>query len=401
MRFVLYSFVVFFALEASTLSDAILAPAKSQELDLDLQKVDAEASIERDSWLNPIMASYSVSLKKQFGIQQENYNTTVGIDQPIFKSGGIYFAIKYANAKAYYNRLGIKLKKNGVIKQTVEAVMKLQQLDLSVKQAELEVVDARSELDFLQEQISVGEVDTATLDKAMINLNLTEMKLIDLANQKRDLHYQFSILSDKEYEDIVLPKLTIVDEKAFLSHNINMKQSQIKSRENAYWHKVVRSNYLPAVNVQLQYNASEGKNQTFSETFPAYDVQTSFTSYGFTASMPLFDINMLRSVESARVDYLKSKLLMDQVSKDEKRFYAMKLAKVRALELKKTLSLKNYRLYEKIYKSEQNSYASGDSNALDLQKSKHQWEIKAMEIKKVYLDQQIELLAMYEKLNDI
>ena len=401
MRLALCSFFLLFAVEASTLSDAILAPNKSKELDLDLQKVDAEASIERDSWLNPIMGSYSASFKTQFGVEQENYNTSIGIDQPIFKSGGIYFAIKYANAKAYYNRLGIKLKKNGVIKQTVEAVMKLQQLDLSLKQVALEIVDAKSEVEFLEEQIAVGEVDMATLDQAMINLNLAEMKSIDLANQKRDLQYQFTILSDKKYEDIVLPKLTMVDEEAFLSHNINMKQSQMKSKESSYWHKVIRSNYLPSVNVQFQYNANEGKNQTFSESFTPYDVESSYTSYGFTASMPLLDVNMLRSVQSAKVDYLKSKVLIDQVASDEKQFYKMKRAKVRALEKKKALSLKNYRLYEKIYKSQQNSYESGDSNVLDLQKSKHQWEIKAMEIKKIYLDQQIELLAMYEKLNDI
>jgi len=401
MRLALYSLLLLSLIEASSLSDEILAPNKSKELDLDLQKVNAEASIERDSWLNPVIGSYSASFKTQFEVEQENYSTTIGIDQPIFKSGGIYFAIKYANAKAYYNRLGIKLKKNGVIKQTVEAVMKLQQLDLSLKQVALEVVDAKSEIEFLQEQISVGEVDMATLDQAMINVNLAQMKAIDLANQKRDLHYQFTIMSDKKYEDIVLPRFTMVDKEQFLSHNINMKQSQLKSKESSYWHKVIRSSYLPTVNVQLQYNASEGKNQTFSESFTPYDVESSYTSYGFKVSMPLFDVNMLRSVESAKVDYLKNRILIDQVASDEKHFYEMKLAKVRALQMKKELSVKNFKLYEKIYESQQSSFESGDSNALDLQKSKHQWEIKEMEIKKIYLDQQIELLAMYEKLNDI
>ena len=401
MRLALCSFLLVSVVGASTLSDTILAPNKSKEFDLDLQKVDAEASIERDSWLNPIMASYTASFKTQFGVEQENYNAIIGIDQPVFKSGGIYFAIKYAKAKAYYNRLGVKLKKNGVIKQTIETVMKLQQLDLNLNQMSLEVLDAQGEVEFLQEQLEVGEVDSATLNMAMASVNIALMKKIDFANQKRDLEYQFSIVSDKKYEEIVLPKLNMLDKEAFLSHNINMKQSRMKSRENSYWHKVVRSTYLPEISLQYQYNYSEGINQTFSETFIPYDVKNSYTSYGFKASMPLFDVNMLKTVQSAKVDALKSKIQIDQIAEDEKLFFKMKISKVRALQEKKELSVKNYELYKKIYKSQENSFSSGDSNALDLQKSKHQWEIKAMEIKKIYLDEQIELLSMYEKLNDI
>lgn len=401
MRFAACSFLLLFSVEATTLSDTLLAPHKSQELDLDLQKVNAEASIERDSWLNPIKASYTASFKTQFGVDQENYNAIVGIDQPIFKSGGIYFAIKYANAKAHYNRLGVKLKKNGVIKQTVETVMKLQRLDLSLQQLTLEILDAQNDTLLFQEQLEIGEVDSTTLDKAIVAVNVAKMKKIDLENQKRDLRYQLSILSDKSYKEIILPKLTMLDKEIFLSHNINMKQSTVKSQENSYWHKVVRSNYLPAINVQYQYNYSEGINQTFSEDFTPYNVKNSYNSYGFKATMPLFDVNMLKSVESAKVDYLKSKIQINQVAEDEKHFYTMKILKVRALQEKKAFAMKNYKLYGKIYKSEENSFSSGDSNALDLEKSKHQWEIKAMEIKKIYLDEQIELLSMYEKLNDI
>jgi outer membrane protein TolC len=400
-RLALYSVFFLPLLQADTLTDAILTPNKSAELKLERQKVDAEASIERDSWLNPIMGSYSASYKTQFGVDQENYNATVGIDQPIFKSGGIYFAIKYANAKAYYNRLGITLKRNGVIKKTIESAMKLRQLDLSIKQASLEIEDAKSEVAFLQDQLSVGEVDGATLDKAVVALNSAKMKRIDLQNSKRDMQYQFSILSDKDYRELTLPKLTIIDKASYLEKNVNVKQSLSKSKESRYWKNVVISNYLPAVNLQLNYNYQEGINQTFSETFTPYNNKSSYTNFGFKVSMPLFDVNMLKSVESARVDYLKSKINIDQVRADEKLFYDTKLAKVRAIEEKKQLCLANYNLYEKIFMTTQNSYKTGDVTALDLQKSRHQWEIKEMEIKKVYFDQQIELLSLYEKLHDI
>lgn len=401
MRFVLYSLSLVSLLTAQTLTDAILAPNKQTDLSLDRQKVDAEASIERDSWLNPIMGSYSASYKRQFGVDQENYKATVGIDQPIFKSGGIYFAIRYANAKAHFNRLGITLKRNGVIKQTIETAMKLRQLDLSIAQTKLEIEDETSNVAFLQEQIAVGEIDSASYEQALVALNGVKIKSIDLQNTKHDLKYQFSILSDKAYADIQLPKLHIIDEEAYLLHNVSIKQSVAKTQETRYWKNTIISSYLPTVNVQANYNYSESVNQRFSDNFDPFDAKDSYSSFGFSVSMPLLDINMLKSVESAKVDYLKSKINIDQVKQDEKRFYTSKLAKVRALEEKKRLCLDTFNLYEKIYISALNSFDAGDSNSLDLQRSKHQWEIKEMEIKKVYLDQQMELLALYEKMHDI
>ncbi len=278
--------------------------------------------------------------------------------------------------------------------------MKLQQVDLSLRQVDLDIEDATSEVAFLQDQLSVGEVDGATLDSALIALNSAKMRRIDLLNSKQELLYRFSIVSDKSYDEIVLPKLTMIDQEAYLKDNISVKQSLSKNSENRYWKNVIISQYLPALNVQFNYNAQESINQRFSDAFAPFDNKSSYTSYGFSLSMPLFDVNMLKSVESAKVDYLKSTISINQVKADEKRFYQTKLSKVRALDTKRALCERNFKLYGKVFQSIQNSFNSGDATQLELQKSRHQWQIKEMEIQKVYLDQQIELLALYEKLQE-
>ena len=401
MRYALYSLLTFTALQAGTLSSNVLSPHTAKNLELDRTKVEAQASIERDTWLSPITASYTASYKTQYGYDQENYTASIGINQPIFKSGGIYFAIKYANAHAHYNRLGVTLKRNGAIKQTIELVMKLQQSDLSLKQLKLDIEDAQKELKLAQDSLDVGEIDMAELNKVMITLNSLSMSKLDQENLKRDMVYQLSILSDKSYDELELPKLTIIDQASYLKNNLNIEQSVAKSSENDYWKKVRITEYLPAVTVQAKFNYSKGVNQTFSESFTPYDVESSYSNYGFSVSMPLFDINMLDTIESARVDAIKSKIQIQETQKDEQKFYQTKLEKVRAIEEKKSLAIRNYNLYEKILMTQKNSFETGDSNELELQKVQHSWEKQKMDIQKIYLDQQMELLALYEKLYDI
>ncbi len=279
--------------------------------------------------------------------------------------------------------------------------MQLQQSDLSLKQLKLDIEDAQKEVKLAQDSLDVGEIDMAGLNKVMIAFNSLSMSKLDQENLKRDMVYQLSILSDKSYDELELPKLTIIDQASYLKNNLNIEQSVAKSSENDYWKKVRITEYLPAVQVQAKFNYSKGVNQTFSESFTPYDVESSYSNYGFTVSMPLFDINMLDTIESARVDAIKSKIQIQETQKDEQKFYKTKLEKVRAIEEKKSLAIRNYNLYEKILMTQKNSFDTGDSNELELQKVQHSWEKQKMDIQKIYLDQQMELLALYEKLYDI
>jgi outer membrane protein TolC len=389
------------SISAGELSTDILAPHKAKELTLDAQKADALASIEIDSWLNPILASYSASYKTQFGVDQENYKASIGIDQPIFKSGGIYFAIKYATYHADYNSLAVKIKRNSAIKQTIEFAMKLQQLDLTLKQLDMDIKDALDDLSLAKEQLAVGEIDMTAFNQRSITLNTLQMSKIDQENIKRDLVYQISLLSHKRYDELTLPKLTMIDKEQFMRDNLNVKQNFAKTEQDGYWKKVQVSNYLPAFNVQANYNYARNVNQAFNDNFVLDDAESDYTSVGFSISMPIMDVNMFKTIESAQVDYLRSKLIFDQSKKDEEKFYQTKLDNVRAIEKKKHYAIDSYKLYQTIYINAKNSYQTGDSSVLDLQKSEHMLEKKKLDIQKIYFDQQIELLALYEKMNEI
>ena len=401
MRFWIYSLSLVSLLQAQGLDENILSKTKAQELYYSKEKVDAESSKLRDSWLNPIMMSYSGSFKDQFGFSQESYGASVSIDQPIFKSGGIYFAIKYANATAHFNSLGIAIEKNAIISQTFSLIMQLKKLDLSLKQAQLLEADAQDELAYNIEQLSVGEIDTAQLSSSEIALNESTMRRIDLENQRRDLNYQLQIFSEVDYKTVALPRLKLVEKEDFFKHHMELKQLGAKQTRDRYFKNITISKYLPSVSATASYNYSRSVDQAFSENFAIGDVESSYSSYGFRVSMPLFDVNTFRDIQSAKVDYLKSNVQFDAKKIELSRFYVNQIAKVKGIDTKITLSQKNEKLYTKVLTLIKDGYAVGDQSKLILDKTQHMLSIKHMDVEMIRLDKQIELLKLYEKLHDL
>ncbi len=400
-RWLLSSLLLFSLSDAKVLQEDILSKEQQESLRLSAQKVDLESKKLRDSWLNPVMMNYQASYKNQYGQDQENYQATVAVDQPIFKSGGIYFAIKYADAKAHYEKLGIVMEKRRMIKETFELVINLRRNDIAIAQAQLQLQDLENSLAFNRDQLAAGEIDPAVVYQAEIEANSMKMQIIDLQQNRRQMLYRLAIFSELDYEKIRLPQLQLVDESAYVDENIILQQAQAKIEENRQWSRVTLAKYLPSVNINASYNYSEGVNQAFSDSFSIGDIQSSYSAYGFSVSMPLFDINMLRDIESAKVDYLKSSIEMQRMKADEARFYRMTLSNYQNSVEKERLAKENYRLYKKVHDYAKDAYASGETNIVELKKSRHQLEIKSMDIQKFYLEGQLSLLALYEKFHEI
>ena len=397
MRYVLFSLIFVFAC-ADELPSTLLSDSKQKELRYEDEKVDAESSILRDSWLNPITGSYSGSFKDQFGQEQESYTTQIGIDQPIFKSGGIYFAIKYANATAHYNKLGIQMKTKTVIKETMALMLSLRKMDVEIQKLELLYKDATETFQYNKQQLSAGEVDQATVNINEITKNALHMNLLDLENQRDGLLHQLFIFSDADYKTIKLPKLTLVEKENFLKQNMELKQSLAKNRQNEYYKKVTISNYLPAVSIQASYVVSESFNQTFSENSFVFDAVSEYFNYGFRISMPIFDVNILRNIESAKVDHLKATVEVTAKQKEMAHFYQMVVAKVKRINQKISIAKDNLLLYDKVLLNTKASFEAGDRSSLDLSKSRNELMTKRFDIKIYEFDKQIELLSLYEKM---
>lgn len=388
-------------LHAQTLDEAVLSSLKSQEFEYAQEKVEAENSKLRDSWLNPITFNYSGSFRNQFGYDQQSYSAGVSIDQPIFKSGGIYFAIKYANASAHFSNMGIAMEKNGIIAQTFSLIMQLRKVDLNIEKIALQQQDAQALWAHNLEQLAVGEIDSAKVAEQEIVLNDLHMALIDLENQKRELLHQLKIFSDVDYATVTLPKLALVEESDFLSHHFELEQLQAKQERDRYFKNVTMTKYLPTLSATASYNYINNINQVISRTFVIDQIEANFGSYGFRLTMPLLDINTFVDIQSAKVDYLKSGVELRLKKEELARFYRLEVDKIKSLEKKSTLAQKNYALYKNVFALIADGYKVGDRSLLEYDRSKNSLEQRAKEMHIIELDKQIELLKLYEKLHDL
>ena len=91
----------------------ILNEYKQKELNLDKKLSITEAEKTEKSWINPVIIQYQYSgnsaNKDNFSHQQV---FSISLNQPIFKSGAIYYSIKYAKDLKSLNLINLKLQKN-------------------------------------------------------------------------------------------------------------------------------------------------------------------------------------------------------------------------------------------------------------------------------------------------
>ena len=81
-------------LNSNNTLENILSKNIREEFDLNRQKNEQEYKILKKDWINPIR----YNLKKEYKDNINTLRSIINISQPIFKSGGIYKSIKYANS---------------------------------------------------------------------------------------------------------------------------------------------------------------------------------------------------------------------------------------------------------------------------------------------------------------
>ncbi len=112
-------------LHADDLGD-ILSDNKSLLFDYQFESNELESDKLSRSWVNPVKLQYRKNYSTQFKDQtQDTGNFSIVVDQPIFRSGGIYYGIKYSQAQRDANIAEIKLQKRTMIGDAVSILFNL------------------------------------------------------------------------------------------------------------------------------------------------------------------------------------------------------------------------------------------------------------------------------------
>ena len=374
--------------------DDYISKNKKEQFDYDFKKNEAESSKLRDSWIAPLNLNYSHTKSNPYGDDQTSENAAIKMDQPIFQSGGIYYGIKFAEASKIYSNYSIDVVKRKLIKDAISLLMQIKQMDLKISKQKLQIENSEINLAQKKEGYLNGQLDSGFLDSAIVERNILIQALYDIETNKERVISKFHAISDMNHENTSVPTLKLITQEQFLEQNIILCMSESEIIKNGYAKDLTVTKYLPRVNATAGY--SWDKSNTSYQFGPN---EKEYYSFGFKANLPL-DINSFKDVESSKIDYLKSKLVVEDRKRELIALFEQVMQNIDNFEKKKQLSVENRDIYEKLLADTQDLFRAGYKTEYDVELLQNSLEIQKGDVEIYEIDKQLELLTLYEMYKD-
>lgn len=382
------------ASENSDPLDSYISKNKKEQFSYDYEKNEAESSKLRDSWIAPLNLQYSYSESNPYKSVQTSENAALKMEQPIFQSGGIYYGIKFAEASRIYTNYSVDVAKRKLVKDAISFLMQIKQMDLKIDKQKLQIKNSEINLELKKEQYLNGQLDSGFLDNAIIDRNIVIQQLYDIQTNKERLISQFQAISDMPYETALIPHLKMLNKEQFLKYNIVLDMSQSDIEKNRYNKNITMAKYLPKVSLTAGYNWRKS-NQQYSPTTASISTEKDYYDYGFKAYIPI-DINTFRDVESSRIDFLKSKTVIEDKKVELSALFEQVMQNINNFEKKIVLSRENKDIYEKLLIDTRNLFNAGYKTSFDVELLENSVGIQKIESEIFEMDKQLELLTLYE-----
>ncbi len=376
---------------ADELSD-ILSDNKNILFDYEFQSNTAQSDMLENSWINPVMLQYSKNYSKQFTDQTvQTGSFTVGIDQPIFRSGGIFYAIKYAQAQRGANDATIQLQKRETIGQAVQLLFEINKLKLLQKKQKLLIKNDLIDIRQKRESYEAGLMDSSFLDQAILKRSQDETQALETETSLMGLEQSFGLLSDKDPYKLKLPKLTIISAERYKGSNLELVRDKLRAKEKGYNAKMTWAKYLPSVSVQGRYTDAD-----LNPLFARPGLEEKYFTYGFSISMPI-DMNMFSDIEVSKVAHLKAQTEVIERRDTIDSEYKLIRSKLKIIDKKIKLAKKDEQLYNRLYRTTKNLETAGEKTSFDTAMMRNSLEVRKLDQKIYRLDKQIELIGLYTK----
>jgi|LGOV01.1.fsa_nt_gb outer membrane protein TolC len=371
-------------------NSSLLSKLKQEKLDIDRQTIELESDNLKYDWIKQIMGSYSTSSTDGKRGGDNNADTfAVTLDQPVFKSGGIYFAIQYAGANREFLRLSTTLNEQNLIKNVISAWLSMNKYDLQIQRQKYLISNAKIDIIRKKEQYESGFLDSSFLDQAILTKTTFEKNLIDMESQRYSQLMIFKSLSDSNYMDITPPTFMMVDQEKYITNSLALKQQMAQSKRSEYLKKMTMSNYLPTFSVYAGYYDSPTST----------NVNDTYNQVGLKVSMPLIDVNRGRTIEIRQLEYLKSKIELQDKELEEGNIYQDSVKKIELLNKKIDIVTNDAKLYESLLVSTKELFEAGEKTIYDVNNLENSKQTMVLD-KKIYeIDAQKVLLELYAKMN--
>ena len=382
-------------LNADELGD-ILSDNKALLFDYQFEKNELDSDMLSKSWVNPVIVQYRKNYSTQFKDRTNRQGTfSVMIDQPIFRSGGIYYAIKYSNALRAANNADITLQRRKMIGDAVSILFNLKKTKLEQEKRRLLIKN--DTIDILQKRDSyeAGLLDSSFLDQAILKKSQDEAALLEMELNLLELKQRFSLLSDKKPEGLRLPTLKIMSKEQYSEENLDLKTERHRAEVSEYNEKITWAKYLPTVSLQGQYIDGD-LNPLFANPI----IQEQYYNYGFSVSMPI-DLNSLTDIEASKVEKLRAAVQVLDREEMVKEEYQWIVNSLKVLDKKIVLAQKDEKVYKSLFTLTSNLVQAGEKTSLDADIMHNSLKIRKLDQKIYKIDKQVQLLKLYVRVENV
>jgi len=395
--FLLCSLSLVSFVQADELGD-ILSDNKSLLFDYQFESNELESDKISKSWVNPIQLRYSKNYTTQFGDNTINTGTySIAIDQPIFRSGGIYYAIQYSDALRQANRSDISLQRRKLIGDAVEILFNLKKTKLEQKKMRLLIKNDTIDIRQKRDSYESGILDSSFLDQAILKKSQDEASLLELELKYLELNQRFSLLSDKDAGTLKLPTLKLMSKESFTQGNLDLKTDRLRAEVFDYNEKITWAKYLPTVSLQGQYI-----NGDINPLFvgPGSTLQEQYYNYGFSVSMPI-DVNAFADIEASKVEKLRAAVQVLDRKETVGEEYQWISNSLKVLDKKIELAKKDEKIYQNLFKVTKNLADAGEKTSLDTAIMHNSLSIRKLDQQIYKIDKQIRLLKLYVRMENV
>ncbi|HHD80778.1 MAG TPA: hypothetical protein ENK99_04140 [Campylobacterales bacterium] len=372
----------------------VLSDNKSKLIDTQKEQIKVQTDKLEKSWINPIRLQYSKSYSTQFDNTIGTGQFVVSVDQPIFKMGGIWEAVKYAKALGKANDLDIEIQKRGFITQALTLLYNIKKTELQLQKFDFLIKNDELDILIQKQSYEAGLINRTLYDRALLKRNQDITSKLELEMQITKLKNDFSLLSDKNPQDIELPHFGMIDKSRYENSQLEIQRDRFKVEEKQHNKYMTWTKYLPEVSVTGRY-INEDKNPLFTNA----RIKKSYYTYGFKVSLPI-NINSYRDIQSSQIEYLNAQISLDEQKKKVANNYNLIKKRLEIIDQKIALSQDDARNYESMLATVQDLEKIGDSTTYDTQIVENNLQIRQLDQDIYKYDAQLELLNLYANVAD-
>jgi outer membrane protein TolC len=379
----------------SELSD-VLSQDKSTLLKYQTEQSSLQAHTLEKSWINPVVLQYSKNYSTQFGDTIHTQQFIVSVDQPIFKMGGIWAAIKYAKALGKANALEIELQRRQLIHQALTILFNLKKSRLQLAKLDLTIQNDNLNIAIQKEAYEEGLTNRTLYDQALLkrNQDITSKLNIELSITK--LENDFSLLSDHDPYALQLPNFGMIDKNRYMKEQLELKRDSFRVKEKKENKYMTLTKYLPEISLTGRYT-NEDINPLFATT--GSRIKTHYFNYGFKVTLPL-SINSFDDIQTSKIEYLNAQATLNEKRKIVANNFKLAKKRLAIIDQQIALSKDDMVHYESMLQTAQDEEAVGDKTALDTQIVANSVKIRQLDQEIYKIDAQLELLGLYVNVAD-